>query len=156
MKCAYCRKDFTREDAEAACGQCGLFGGCHLVKCPYCGAEQPEEPRMVGWLRNRLQRRHRHGRQIHTAPPGQTETSPVMPSVLPLSALAVGEAGFISELRLPDDDTSRKLMALGLLPGVRVKVVQRQPMTVVQVVFSQIALDRTLASAIWVHPDIES
>lgn len=111
---------------------------------------------MVSWLRDRLQRRHRHGRQSHRVASGTPEASPVMPGILPLSALTVGEAGFIAELRLPDDDTSRKLMSLGLLPGVRVKVVQRQPMTVVQVVFSQIALDRTLASAIWVHPDIES
>ncbi|GIV19123.1 MAG: hypothetical protein KatS3mg023_0874 [Armatimonadota bacterium] len=75
---------------------------------------------------------------------------------LPLTALRVGEAAYVSELRLHDHTVAQKLIALGVIPGTRVKVVQRFPAYVLQVGFTQIAIDHHLATAVRVEPDTET
>lgn len=75
---------------------------------------------------------------------------------LPLTALRVGEAGYVRELRLHDHTVAQKLLALGVVPGTRVKVVQRFPAYVLQVGFTQIAIDHRLARAVRVEPDTET
>lgn len=148
MNCAHCRKDFTPDEAQKGCESCGLFGGCHLLKCPHCGYEQPREPGMVQWLREKMKRKH----------------SPTQPSepqslnsdgIIPLSALAVGEAGFVHSLMIEDHTLMRKLMSLGLLPAVRVKLIQKYPAYVLQIGYTQIAIDRQLAVAVKITPDTE-
>lgn len=44
MTCAFCRREFTEQDAQKTCGKCSLFGGCKNLKCPYCGYEMPQVP----------------------------------------------------------------------------------------------------------------
>lgn len=51
MKCAFCGLVYEEEQAALGCQGCGLFGGCHLVKCPRCGYEQPKEPTLLKWWR---------------------------------------------------------------------------------------------------------
>jgi len=75
---------------------------------------------------------------------------------LPLTALRVGEAGTVRELRLHDHTVAQKLLALGVVPGVCVKVVQRFPVYVLQIGFAQIAIDHHLAKAVRVEPDTET
>lgn len=74
----------------------------------------------------------------------------------PLTALRVGEAGLVHEIRLDDQSVAQKLMAFGIIPGARVQVVQRFPAYVLQIGFTQIALDRRIAHAVRVTPDTES
>lgn len=62
MKCAFCGYTYEQDEASLVCQGCGLFGGCHLTKCPRCGYEQPQEPAVVQWLR-----RWRARRAIETA-----------------------------------------------------------------------------------------
>lgn len=143
MNCAHCRKDFTPNEAQKGCESCGLFGGCHLLKCPYCGYEQPREPGMVQWIRNKMKRKP------DPAPPLNSD------GVLPLSALAIGEAGFVHSLLIDDQTLLRKLMSLGLLPAVRVKLIQKYPAYVLQIGYTQIAIDRQLASAVKITADSE-
>lgn len=57
MKCAFCGCIYEQHQARTACQGCGLFGGCHLVKCPRCGYEQPQEPALIQWWRERWARR---------------------------------------------------------------------------------------------------
>ncbi|MGC8783972.1 MAG: FeoA family protein [Armatimonadota bacterium] len=92
----------------------------------------------------RKRRRHR----------GQPEE--LVEGTLPLTALYVGEAGIVRELRLHDHTVAQKLLALGVVPGARVKVVQRFPAYVLQIGFTQIAIDHHLAGAVRVEPDTES
>lgn len=51
MRCAFCGYTYEQDEASLACQGCGLFGGCHLTKCPRCGYEQPMEPSIIQWLR---------------------------------------------------------------------------------------------------------
>lgn len=90
-------------------------------------------------------RRHRR-HQRHFAEDG----------TIPLSALSVGEAGFVRELRLHNAALARKLLVLGVVPGARVKMIQRFPTYVIQIGFTQIALDQHLAMVVRVQPDTES
>jgi ribosomal protein S26 len=60
MKCSLCGKTFDEEAARKTCGACALVGGCHLVRCPHCGYEMPEETRLVKAIRRwRARRRDR-------------------------------------------------------------------------------------------------
>lgn len=54
MKCVFCLREFDDKQARRACKGCLAGGGCHKVKCPYCGYEMPQEPRWIGWLKRRL------------------------------------------------------------------------------------------------------
>ena len=57
MRCPFCGRVFSEEDAHRVCRSCAVFGGCKNVKCPYCGYEMPREPALVRWLRSWSRRR---------------------------------------------------------------------------------------------------
>lgn len=59
-------------------------------------------------------------------------------------------------IRLHDYLLAQKLLTLGIVPGARVKVIQRFPAYVVQIGYTQIAIDHQLAHAVHVEPDTES
>lgn len=65
-----------------------------------------------------------------------------------ITDVSVGATGVISCLTDPDLPHAARLASLGLLPGVVVKVIQAYPAYVVQVGFSEIALDYELAQLI--------
>lgn len=71
--------------------------------------------------------------------------------LLPLVALRVGEVATIRELRVHDPAVTQKLLALGVVPGARVRVVQRFPAYVLEVGFAQIAVDHHIAKAVCVE-----
>ncbi|CUU36300.1 hypothetical protein DCOP10_116332 [Armatimonadetes bacterium DC] len=50
MTCGMCGREMTDEGIQKACRGCAAFGGCRLVKCPYCGYEQPQQPGWLKWL----------------------------------------------------------------------------------------------------------
>lgn len=71
-----------------------------------------------------------------------------------VSALADGEVGWAGRVAYLSTREARhvqKLMALGVLPGSPVRLLQRFPTYVFQVGYSQFAVDRELASLIYVH-----
>lgn len=65
-----------------------------------------------------------------------------------LSDLANDESGTIVELATKDKDILRKLMSMGVLPGMSVRVILKYPSYVLQVGFTQVALDAGIASVI--------
>ncbi len=67
-----------------------------------------------------------------------------------LADLAVGEEARVVEINYQDPQQLRRLLALGILPGARVVLLQRFPVYVLQVGWTKIALDRCLARAVWV------
>ena len=71
---------------------------------------------------------------------------------VPLGKLERGRAGHITHIDHHDRSTERKLLALGLLPGVRVELQQRSPAFVIRVGRTQLAIDSALADAIRVRP----
>lgn len=70
-----------------------------------------------------------------------------------LTTIDRGDRCIISCLEHPGSPESAKLAALGILPGVRLRVVQRSPAWVLKVGRTEIALDAELAGRIRVVRD---
>lgn len=68
-----------------------------------------------------------------------------------LGALREGERATVRRLAAPTPGDLRKLLALGLLPGVEVEVERVWPATVVRLGFATVALDAELAGAVVVE-----
>ena len=73
--------------------------------------------------------------------------------VRPLSTLRKGTEGQVAYLRTDDKSTLRKLMAMGILPGLHIRLLQRFPSFVFQIGESRFAIDKELADRIlvWRH-----
>jgi DtxR family Mn-dependent transcriptional regulator len=92
-----------------------------------------------------------HGRPI---PPGRCcreRKDASKAAIVTLAAMKAGERGTIAYLSSAQPDVVQKLMALGVLPGSTVSVVQTFPSAVFQVGQTQIAVDHTLAADIYVR-----
>jgi len=72
-------------------------------------------------------------------------------NTLPITALKSGEEGIISELNTNDKSILRKLMAMGILPGMKLRMIQTFPSFVFQVGYTQVAVDKEIASVIIVE-----
>ncbi|MFQ5975546.1 MAG: FeoA family protein [Candidatus Hydrothermarchaeales archaeon] len=68
-----------------------------------------------------------------------------------LSELAPGEEGKIAYMTTKKHRRMQKLMAMGVLPGVTVKLIQSFPSFVLEVEETQIALDKEIAEEIFVR-----
>ncbi len=68
-----------------------------------------------------------------------------------LIELKQGQKGFVAELNTNDEDILKKLMSMGIMPGIPLKVIQTFPSYVFQVGYTQVAVDKTIASAILVN-----
>lgn len=66
----------------------------------------------------------------------------------PVTELAEGDAGVVSCLTDPDHPRATRLAALGVLPGVPIRLVQTYPAFVVRIGFAELALDRQLAQLV--------
>ncbi len=70
---------------------------------------------------------------------------------VPLTALAEGEGGVITCLADPDSVATRKLVALGILPGRAVELTQRFPAFVFRIGHAEFATDAELAERVRVR-----
>lgn len=71
--------------------------------------------------------------------------------IMPLSGLEVNARGRISYLETHDKNALQKLIAMGALPNTEIRLIQKFPSYVFQVGKSQFAIDRELASQIYVR-----
>ena len=69
-----------------------------------------------------------------------------------LSRLRVGESGIIVRIASAAPERLVKLSSLGVMPGVRVTLVQRNPAVVLRIAETSIALDGEVADDILVDP----
>lgn len=69
-----------------------------------------------------------------------------------LSELGIGQVGKIVELTAADRKNIGKMMSLGIIPGVSVSLLRRQPGIILQIGYTKVALDRKLAALIRVRP----
>lgn len=122
MKCTLCGHEFDEEKAQKACKTCPMTKGCKLIRCPNCGFETPPEPK---WLKRK----------------GTVMTK-----------LAVNQKGKVTHIDTMDRKKLQKIMAMGVLPGMSVTLIQKFPSYVFQVGQSQFAVDKELASCIFVGP----
>lgn len=73
-------------------------------------------------------------------------------AVLPLAEMKNGEEGTVAYLHAGDgEETLPKLMALGVLPGCQVCLLQRFPSFLFRIGHTQMAVDGTIAGAIYVR-----
>lgn len=92
-----------------------------------------------------------HGKPI---PPGrccQQERAPMQKVVAPLSQLARGQTGKVAYIYAPESSKLQKLMAMGILPGVPVTLIENFPSYVFQTHQTQFAVDKEIADAIYIR-----
>lgn len=93
-----------------------------------------------------------HGKPI---PPGrccqQKEKTKFQKFVSRLSELEVKDKGAIAYLHSKDNTQLQKLMSIGILPGMSINLLQKFPSYVLQLGQSQFAVDKELASCIYVR-----
>jgi DtxR family Mn-dependent transcriptional regulator len=70
--------------------------------------------------------------------------------VLPLSSLTPDQSGKIAYLHTRDSKELKKLMAMGLLPGTQIRLIQNFPSYVFALGYTQFAIDKKIAHAIYV------
>ncbi|OHD18967.1 MAG: hypothetical protein A2Y38_18655 [Spirochaetes bacterium GWB1_59_5] len=98
-----------------------------------------------------------HGQPIPPGPCcGATGRAGDLRLVCSLEGLRPGQGGRIAYLQAEDPRQMQKLVALGLLPGTPVRLLERSAARVFQAGFSQFAVDAELASAIYVRLDDEA
>jgi DtxR family Mn-dependent transcriptional regulator len=91
-----------------------------------------------------------HGKPIPAGSCCRSFSNTVEPLVQPLDQLAVGRSAKIVYIVPRDPARLVKLSDLGLVPGVVVRLQQKRPATVVGVGETTLALDRDIASEIYV------
>lgn len=70
-----------------------------------------------------------------------------------LTELPAGRDAVVTCLERSSSAASRKLAAMGILPGAEVRTVQRRPAWIVEVGTSEFALDREMAGRVRVRTD---
>jgi DtxR family Mn-dependent transcriptional regulator len=78
---------------------------------------------------------------------GSTKTSKV---VVPLSQMKPDQEGRITYIHTKGRGRLQKLMAMGVTPGMRIRVIQRFPSHVFQIERTQVAVDEEIADEIFV------
>lgn len=92
-----------------------------------------------------------HGKPI---PPGECcrqEQKQAKRLISALSQLNNGQKGKVAYLHAPEADKLQKLMAMGVLPGAPVNLIQTFPSYVFQIHQTQFAVDKEIADAIYVR-----
>ena len=93
-----------------------------------------------------------HGKPI---PPGrccqQKAKKDQMKFISTLSELEVKNKGEIAYLHAKDNSQMQKLMSIGILPGMSASLLQKFPSYVLQLGQSQFAIDKELASSVYVR-----
>lgn len=92
-----------------------------------------------------------HGKPI---PPGECCDSAKKAGdlgVLPLTEFKSGEEGEIAYLQTDDNKKMQKLMAMGVLPGNKIKLQQTFPSFIFRVGFSEFAIDTAMAREIFIR-----
>jgi DtxR family Mn-dependent transcriptional regulator len=92
-----------------------------------------------------------HGKPIPSGPCCERARADAIQEVGPLCDGRPGHEGVVAYLSTRDSREVQKMMAMGILPGTRIRVIQSFPSHVFQIGYSQFAVDRELAEAIHVH-----
>ena len=84
----------------------------------------------------------------HCCRAGRRETAP---AVAPLADLKAGQEGEIAYIHSGDSAKLAKLMAMGVLPGERIRLMRRTPSFVFEVGYTQYAVDASMAADVYVR-----
>lgn len=92
-----------------------------------------------------------HGKPIPRGKCCKEGRDTVHPLVSSLSQMEPGQHGHIAYIQMNNPNRLQKLMSMGVLPGVPVRLLQRSPSYVFEAGFSQFAVDEEIATAIYVR-----
>ncbi len=92
-----------------------------------------------------------HGKPIPSGRCCRRERGPAQKIVSPLSQLVPGRAGKVAYIYAPESGQLQKLMAMGILPGAPITLIQSYPSYVFNAGQTQFAVDREIADAIYVR-----
>ncbi len=92
-----------------------------------------------------------HGKTIPEGRCCRQKLTPAQKLVSPLSQLAQGQKGKVAYVYALESSQLQKLMAMGILPGAPIVLVQNFPSYVFQVSQTQFAVDKDIADAIYVR-----
>ena len=126
MESPACRFEHLLISGEVEEGVCTLLG--HPRECPH--------GRRIPRGRCCRERREKVGKVIH-----------------PLSELKSGQKGKVVYLQVEDHNVLKKLMAMGILPGRTITLIQRFPSFVFSIGKTQVAVDKDIASNIYVRTE---
>ncbi len=137
MKCTLCGYTFDENEAPRSCKGCPIMKGCKLIRCPNCSFETPREPRLPAWL---------------SPAGGQAKLIKYLKKKgkVAMTKLDVNQKGKVAHINTHDHKKLQKIMAMGVLPGMVITLIQKFPSYVFQVGQSQFAVDKELASCIYV------
>lgn len=145
MKCSFCGFEFQEQDA-LSCGPCPLKANCSKLKCPNCSYEMPKE----SFFRRLFRHRRRRGAGKGNGQNGWSRRAGQGQEIV-LTELGEGEEAVVSRIKTGDTAILNKLMALGILPGIRVTMIQRFPSFVFQVGNTRVTADEEITSSVLVH-----
>ena len=92
-----------------------------------------------------------HGSPIPAGRCCQKEKTIAQKVIAPLSQLSQGQKGKVAYIYAPESDKLQKLMAMGILPGAPIILIQSFPSYVFQARQTQFAVDKDIANAIYVR-----
>ena len=92
-----------------------------------------------------------HGSPIPAGRCCQKEKTIAQKVIAPLSQLSQGQKGKVAYIYAPESDKLQKLMAMGILPGAPIILIQSFPSYVFQARQTQFAVDKDIADAIYVR-----
>lgn len=92
-----------------------------------------------------------HGRPIPRGKCCRARQNSATAAIVALATMKKDESGIIAYLSSRQIDTVQKLLALGILPGSPISVMQTFPSVVFQVGNTQVAVDEALASDIFIR-----
>jgi Fe2+ transport system protein FeoA len=168
IDCPICGFRFDPADS-GACGSCPLNKGCEMVCCPNCG-HTTVDVNQSGLVRvasriAALFRRNRSGEpegnqadiftrleRIPVPVPenGASDPEPAGPARR-LSEVPVGARVRVMSVGAGlTPPRCARLQAYGVVPGYWVKVIQHDPVTVIQVDHLELAMEGEVAEGIWV------
>ena len=133
MKCTFCGHAFDVKEARIQCQGCFLKKGCGLVQCPHCRFELVEEPK----------------EGIPEKKPEEIETTSA--AVIDITRWPIGREARVAGINTSDRAAMRKLIAMGVLPDTKIRLIQKFPSYVFQAGPDRFTLDAELASQITVR-----
>jgi len=71
--------------------------------------------------------------------------------MMALSSVKTGKKGIISCLKTEDEALMRKLMALGIMPGINIELEQKFPSYIIKIGRTRATLDQETATRIYIQ-----
>ena len=92
-----------------------------------------------------------HGRPIPSGECCQQMRATIGRLIAPLNALEPAQGGEVAYIQMTNAGRLQKIMAMGILPGGKIRLLRRSPSFVFECGFSQFAVDEDIAADIYVR-----